>query len=104
MNITQYGEIDIGEIDQTDVESRRDSIRDILNLGFTAHMETSNAPELPRDRAGVIRFQHENMAAAVNSATQSTVHSSVHSAVHSKVHSRAVSTAASLMGSRYSQF
>jgi len=100
MNITQYGEIDIGEIDQTDVESRRDSIRDILNLGFTAHMETSNAPELPRDRAGVIRFQHENMAAAVNSATQSTVHSSVHSAVHSKVHSRAVSTAASLMGSR----
>ena len=58
MNITQYGELDSNvEYDQTDFDSRRDSIRDILNLGFTAHMETSAAPELPKDRVGVIRFR-----------------------------------------------
>ena len=72
--------------------SRRESIKDILNLGFTATMESEVAPKMPMDRVSAIRFQHENMAAAVTSAVQSRV--------HSNVHSRPMSTSASLMGSR----
>jgi len=86
-NITQYGEQGM-EKDP----SSRESIKDILNLGFTATMESEVAPKMPMDRVSAIRFQHENMAAAVTSTVQSRV--------HSNVHSRPMSTSASLMGSR----
>jgi len=103
-NITQYGEqsssplvnddtINIRDIKE---ESRRESVKDILNLGFTATMESDVAPTLPTDRAGIIKFQHENMAAAVTSA----VNSRMQSRIQSTVQSRTVSQAASLMGSR----
>jgi len=77
MNITQYGE----------EESRRDSVKDILNLGLTAHMECDAAPQMPHDRVSAVKFQHENMSAAVSSS-------------QSRVVSRAVSTATSQLGSR----
>ena len=77
MNITQYGE----------EESRRDSVKDILNLGLTAHMECDAAPQMPQDRMSAVKFQHENMSAAVTSS-------------QSRVVSRAVSTAPSLLASR----
>ena len=62
-NITQYGEqsssplvnddtINIRDIKE---ESRRESVKDILNLGFTATMESDVAPTLPTDRAGIIK-------------------------------------------------
>ena len=77
MNIPQYGE----------EESRRDSVKDILNLGLTAHMECDAAPQMPHDRVSAVKFQHENMSAAVSSS-------------QSRVVSRAVSTATSQLGSR----
>jgi len=82
MNITQYGE----------EESRRDSVKDILNLGLTAHMECDAAPQMPHDRMSAVKFQHENMSAAVSSGVQSSG--------QSRVVSRGVSTAPSLLGSR----
>jgi len=83
MNITQYGE----------EESRRDSVKDILNLGLTAHLESEAAPQLPHDRMSAVKFQHENMSAAVRDGRQS-------SSNHSRVVSRGVSAAPSLLGSR----
>ena len=53
MNITQYGELD-GDYEITEA-NRRESIKDILNLGFTAHLESSSVPHLPTDRASAIR-------------------------------------------------
>ena len=84
MNITQYGE----------EEYRRDSVKDILNLGLTAHMECEAAPQLPHDRVSAVKFQHENMSAAVTNGRQSS------SSTHSRVVSRGVSAAPSLLGSR----
>ena len=84
MNITQYGE----------EESRRDSVKDILNLGLTAHLECEAAPQLPHDRMSAVKFQHENMSAAVTNGRQSS------SSTHSRVVSRGVSAAPSLLGSR----
>ena len=63
-NITQYGDQSMdGEADpQSRRESlragpdpRRDSVKDILNLGFTAHMESEVQPQLPTDRASAIK-------------------------------------------------
>ena len=36
-------------------DPRRDSVKDILNLGFTAHMESEVQPQLPTDRASAIK-------------------------------------------------
>ena len=82
MNITQYGE----------EESRRDSVKDLLNLGLTAHLESDAAPQLPHDRMSAVKFQHENMSAAVTNGR--------HSSTHSRVVSRGVSAAPSLLASR----
>ena len=57
-NITQYGSDDDDDImsrRESLKEHRRDSVRDILNLGFTAHMESEVQPQLPSDRASAIR-------------------------------------------------
>jgi len=108
-NITQYGDQSLDddadlmsrrESLKAGLDPRRDSVKDILNLGFTAHMESEVQPHLPSDRASAIRFQHQNMAAAVSSAVQSKAHSMVNSNMASKVGSRVMSTTTSLMGSR----
>ena len=51
-------------------------------------MECDAAPQLPHDRMSAVKFQHENMSAAVSSGIQS------------RVVSRGVSAAPSLLGSR----
>ena len=45
-------------------QERKDSVKDILNLGFTAQFESEVAPQLPQELSGALRFQQENMAAA----------------------------------------
>ena len=47
-------------------QERKDSVKDILNLGFTAQFESEVAPKLPNELSGALRFQQENMAAAVS--------------------------------------
>ena len=54
-NITQYGSDDDDDLMSRRESLRRDSVRDILNLGFTAHMESQVQPQLPSDRASAIR-------------------------------------------------
>ena len=57
-NITQYGsdeDDDLMSRRESLKDHRRDSVRDILNLGFTAHMESEVQPQLPSDRASAIR-------------------------------------------------
>ena len=54
-NITQYGSDDDDDLMSRRESLRRDSVRDILNLGFTAHMESEVQPQLPSDRASAIR-------------------------------------------------
>ena len=61
-DLTQYSELE-----------RRESVKDILNLGFTAHLESQIAPHLPQDQKGAIKFQQENMAAAVSDESDETV-------------------------------
>ena len=54
-NITQYGSDDDDDLMSRRESLRRDSVRDILNLGCTAHMESEVQPQLPSDRASAIR-------------------------------------------------
>ena len=109
-NITQYGDTcDDTPDTRTQAEvprpPRQESVRDLLNLGFTAHMESDEPPQLPTDRASAIRsaptnhckifftlinifsvrFQHENMAAAVTSAVPSCAPSHQGSCLPSRV-------------------
>ena len=64
-NITQYGEQSLSPVspassfinikEQQSRDSRRESVKDILNLGFTATMESDVVPTMPKDRAAVIK-------------------------------------------------
>ena len=61
-NITQYGDQSLDDEDlmsrrESLKDPRRDSVKDILNLGFTAHMESEVQPQLPSDRASAIRWE-----------------------------------------------
>ena len=63
-NITQYGDQSLDDEDlmsrrESLKDPRRDSVKDILNLGFTAHMESEVQPQLPSDRASAIRYGEE---------------------------------------------
>lgn len=55
-------------------QERRESVKDILNLGFTAHLESRLAPDLPQSQEEAIRFQEENLAAAVSSYSSTTTY------------------------------
>ena len=66
MNITQYGEDSMTDLHMYSKQERKDSVKDILNLGFTAQFESEVAPKLPNELSGALRFQQENMAAAVS--------------------------------------
>ena len=107
-NITQYGDEEeekaeekktMEEFDMVDgsgrvLYERQESVKDILVLELTAELESDEAVALPHTQADAIRFQTENLAAAVSS-----------SATHSRTLSRAVSREssrgpASAMGSR----
>jgi hypothetical protein len=94
-NITQYGEqeeIEEGEdeeeeeggVDAVDggaaaaaasllerklAEARHDSVKDILVLELSAELESEEAVSLPSTQAEAIRFQTENLAAAVMSSS-----------------------------------
>jgi len=95
MNITQYGEDSMTDLQMYSKQERKDSVKDILNLGFTAQFESEVAPKLPHELSGALRFQQENMAAAV-SASQTRENSMA----ASRIASRVVSTAASRLGTR----
>ena len=65
-NITQYGDQSLDDDDlmsrrESLKDPRRDSVKDILNLGFTAHMESEVQPQLPSDRASAIRCDSTKM-------------------------------------------
>ena len=77
-NITQYGEDSMTDLTQYSEkvriggkspcrlrQERRESVKDILNLGFTAHLESKVSPDLPQSQNEALRFQEENLAAAV---------------------------------------
>ena len=65
VNITQYGEDSMTDLNLYSMQERKDSVKDILNLGFTAHFESEVAPQLPQELNSALKFQQENMAAAV---------------------------------------
>ena len=66
LNITQYGEDSMEDLTKYSQQEGKESVKDILNLGFTAHLESDVAPHLPQDQADAIRFQKQNLAAAVS--------------------------------------
>ena len=66
MNITQYGEDSLTDLHKYSKQERKDSVKDILNLGFTAQFESEVTPHLPQELSGALKFQQENMAAAVS--------------------------------------
>merc|ERR1719394_539626 len=88
-DLTQYSE-----------KERRESVKDILNLGFTAHLESKVSPELPMTQEEAMRFQEENLAAAVVGVSQSKRSSRVQSRRGSLAPSRLASVAASRVQSR----
>ena len=45
---------------------RQESVKDILSLGLTAQLESETAPNLPQELSGALKFQKENIAAAVS--------------------------------------
>lgn len=99
VNLVQYGEDSMTDLTQYSEKERRESVKDLLNLGFTAHLETDTAPKLPNSQKDAIKFQSANFAAAVSSRVQSCVVSSGPSRMQSTVASRAVSRAVSRRGS-----
>jgi len=99
-NITQYGEDSMTDLTQYSEKERRESVKDILNLGFTAHLESKVSPELPLTQEEALRFQEENLAAAVVGVSQSKRSSRVQSRVGSLAPSRLASMAASRAQSR----
>ena len=54
------------DLNQYSKLERQESVKDILNLGFTAQLESEVAPHLPQELIGALKFQKENMAAAVS--------------------------------------
>ena len=98
-------------------QERRESVKGILNLGFTAHLESKvtlyhlvlfppllaqTAPDLPKTQEEAMRFQEENLAAAVVGASRmaSRVGSLAPSRRGSLLPSMAVSRVQSRVGSR----
>jgi hypothetical protein len=95
-------------------QERRNSVKDILNLGFTAHLESKvslyhlvllpptmlaqTAPDLPKTQEEAMRFQEENLAAASRMASR--VGSLAPSRCGSLLSSRVQSRVGSRMGSR----
>ena len=75
-------------------QERKDTVKDILNLGLIAHLESDTPPNLPGSQEAAKKFQKENLAATVFS------HSGATSLVGSAVSSRVGSCAVSRMGSR----
>ena len=47
-------------------QERRESVKDILNLGLVALLESDIAPNLPGSQEAAKKFQKENLTAAVN--------------------------------------
>jgi len=80
-NIKQYGEED----------TKQDTMRDILNLGFTAHLQSNSPHELPHNKKEAMKFQAENLIAAVGSRSQSKAASRVASRVVSRMGSPSTS-------------
>ena len=93
-NITQYGEDSMTDLAKYSEQERKDSVKDILNLGLVAHLESDTPPNLPGSQEAAKKFQKENLTAAVFS------HSGAASLVGSSVPSRVGSCAVSRMGSR----
>ena len=54
------------DLNQYSKLERQEPVKDILNLGFTAQLESEVAPHLPQELIGALKFQQENMAAAVS--------------------------------------
>ena len=52
--------------DQTEysAQERRESVKEILNLGIVTHMEGQEL-DLPKSQESAIRFQNSNLSAAV---------------------------------------
>ena len=47
-------------------DERRESVKDILNIGLIAHLETEATPELPSSHQAARKFNKNNLSAAVN--------------------------------------
>merc|ERR1719468_1072708 len=92
-NITQYG--DEEEIEPT---GHSDAVKDLFSMELTAELETSDIVDLPHNQVEAIKFQNENLTAAVVSGSR------MHSRVTSRATSRASSRAVSRMASRRSSF
>jgi len=101
-NITQYGEDSMTDLTQYSEKERKESVKDILNLGFTAHLESETSPDLPHTVAEAHQFQNENLSAAVvgSSKMGTRVGSLAGSRMASLVTSRVCSRVGSRMGSR----
>eukprot|EP00092_Neocalanus_flemingeri_P107952 GFUD01138576.1.p1 GENE.GFUD01138576.1~~GFUD01138576.1.p1 ORF type:complete len:489 (-),score=97.48 GFUD01138576.1:226-1692(-) len=90
-NITQYGEDSDDLVKYIDGE-RRESVKDILNLGFVAQLEGGTS-SLPLSHEAAIKFQNENLSAAISSSSRIQSR-------RASVISPSLSRAASRMGSR----
>ena len=65
-NITQYGEDSKTDLANYTDQKRSESVKDILNLGLVAHLESITPPNLPSSPDAAKKFQKENLTATVN--------------------------------------
>lgn len=84
-NIKQYGEEEQPSLSN----GLYNTTRDLLNLGFTAHLQSNSPHELPHNKKEAMKFQAENLIAAVGSRSES------------RAASRTASRVVSRMGSPY---
>eukprot|EP00092_Neocalanus_flemingeri_P017701 GFUD01019149.1.p1 GENE.GFUD01019149.1~~GFUD01019149.1.p1 ORF type:complete len:343 (+),score=73.56 GFUD01019149.1:975-2003(+) len=84
-NITQYGEDSLDDLNMYSDSEKRESVKEILNLGFVAQLENA-ITNLPLSQESALKFQNENFAKAISSS--------------SRIHSRQVSLAPSAATSR----
>jgi len=94
-NITQYGEDSMTDLAKYGEDERRESVKDILNIGLVAHLEAEDSQKMPSTHEAARQFNKENLSAAVVSRVSSCVGSLAPSRRGSVI-SRAVSR----MGSR----
>ena len=64
-NITQYGENSKTTLSKYSDQLRRESVKEMLNLGLVAHMESLTPPNLPSSPEAAKKFQQENLTASV---------------------------------------
>jgi hypothetical protein len=64
--ISQYEEDSMTDLAKYSAQERKESVKDIPNLGLVVHLESVTAPNLHRSQEAAKKSKQENVSPAVN--------------------------------------